>query len=312
MDTTRHTHDHDGLFRHEALLYVGDDEFVERIAAFVREGVEQGEPALVVVAAPKIDRLREKLGADADAVRFADMQEVGLNPARIIPAWQKFVSSFAADVPLRGVGEPIWSARAGDELVECQRHEALLNLAFPDAPLWLVCPYDIEALPAEVVEEARRSHPLVAAAGGSAPSDSYAAGALVGDVLPPAPARAQEIQFGYGGLERLRAFVHEHAARAGLDRDRRIEFVLATNEIASNSLEHGGGAGVLRFWSDPASVVCEISDRGRLDDPLADRRLPAHDGARGRGFWIANHVCDLVQVRSGPDGTVVRLHMTRR
>jgi anti-sigma regulatory factor (Ser/Thr protein kinase) len=88
--------------------------------------------------------------------------------------------------------------------------------------------------------------------------------------------------------------------------------VLAVNEIASNSLEHGGGAGVLRFWSDSTTVVCEISDVGRLDDPLADRRLPARDGARGRGFWIANHVCDLVQVRSGADGTVVRLHLTRR
>ena len=87
--------------------------------------------------------------------------------------------------------------------------------------------------------------------------------------------------------------------------------MLAANEIASNSLEHGGGAGVLRFWSDPAAVVCEVADAGRLDDPLADRRLPARDGARGRGFWIANHVCDLVQVRSGADGTIVRLHVRR-
>src|SRR4029079_12151351 len=177
MDTTNHTHEHDGPFRHEALLYAGEDEFVERIAAFVREGVDAGEPSLVVVAAPKIDRLRPERGADAEAVRFADMQKVGTNPARIIPAWQQFVSSHAPDLPLRGVGEPIWAARMGDELVECQRQEALLNLAFPDAPLWLVCPYDVEALPAEVVEEARRSHPLVAAAGGTARSDAYAVGA---------------------------------------------------------------------------------------------------------------------------------------
>src|SRR4051794_4648204 len=98
MDTTNHTHDHEGPFRHEALLYAGDDEFVERVAAFVREGVETGEPSLVVVAAPKIERLREELGADAEAVWFADMQEVGSNPARIIPAWQRFVSSYAPDL----------------------------------------------------------------------------------------------------------------------------------------------------------------------------------------------------------------------
>jgi MEDS: MEthanogen/methylotroph, DcmR Sensory domain len=44
---------------------------------------------------------------------------------------------------LRGIGEPLFATRSADELVECQRHEALLNLAFQDAPgFWLLCPYD--------------------------------------------------------------------------------------------------------------------------------------------------------------------------
>ena len=48
------------------------------------------------------------------------------------------------------------------ELAECQLHEALLNMAVhPDTPLWLLCPYDVESLPASVVEEAHRSHPVV-------------------------------------------------------------------------------------------------------------------------------------------------------
>ena len=29
----------------------------------------------------------------------------------------------------------------------------------------------------------------------------------------------------------------------------------------------------------------------------------------GHGLWLANQVCDLVQVRSFPTGTVVRLHL---
>ena len=29
-----------------------------------------------------------------------------------------------------------------------------------------------------------------------------------------------------------------------------------------------------------------------------------------RGLWLANRLCDLVQVRSGEQGTVVRLHVT--
>jgi hypothetical protein len=46
-----------------------------------------------------------------------------------------------------------------------------------------------------------------------------------------------------------------------------------------------------------------------IDDPLAGRERPAglHDG--GRGLWMVNHLCDLVQVRSSPAGTVVRLRL---
>ena len=31
----------------------------------------------------------------------------------------------------------------------------------------------------------------------------------------------------------------------------------------------------------------------------------------GRGMWLANQLCDLVQLRSSPEGTVVRMHMQR-
>ena len=31
--------------------------------------------------------------------------------------------------------------------------------------------------------------------------------------------------------------------------------------------------------------------------------------AASRGFWVVNQLCDLVQVRSTPAGSAVRLHM---
>src|SRR5262245_14796500 len=94
----------EGRFRHEALFYDGDDEFVALSAAFLRDGIENGEPSLVVVSAPKIGRLRAELGPLAAAVQFADMAEVGRNPARIIPAWHAFVATrAAAGTRLRGI-----------------------------------------------------------------------------------------------------------------------------------------------------------------------------------------------------------------
>jgi hypothetical protein len=50
-------------------------------------------------------------------------------------------------------------------------------------------------------------------------------------------------------------------------------------------------------------------DRGALRDRLAGRIRPALDARNGRGVWFANAICDLVQIRSQADGTVVRVHM---
>ena len=44
---------------------------------------------------------------DTVVVAFADMANVGANPARIIPAWSDFVASHSGSGrPLRGIGEP--------------------------------------------------------------------------------------------------------------------------------------------------------------------------------------------------------------
>ena len=85
--------------------------------------------------------------------------------------------------------------------------------------------------------------------------------------------------------------------------------MLCADELAANSLLHGGGRGELRVWRDGAALVCEVSDTGTIDDPLAGRRVPSLDRVGGRGLWLANQLCDLVQLRSGPAGTVVRLHV---
>ena len=148
-------------FRHEALLYAGEDGFLEGTLPFLRAGLEAGEPMLVAVGARKVGLLRGELGSAADAVGFVDMAQLGANPARIIPAWFEFAGDAAREgTAIRGIGEPIWAGRSAPELVECQRHEALLNLAFADRPAFrLLCPYDTSALPAEVIEEACRSHP---------------------------------------------------------------------------------------------------------------------------------------------------------
>jgi anti-sigma regulatory factor (Ser/Thr protein kinase) len=304
-------------FRHEALLYAGEDGFLEGTVPFLRAGLEAQEPMLVAVSARKIGLLRSALGEGAEAVGFLDMGEIGANPARIIPAWEEFVGARAApDAPLRGIGEPIWAERSAPELVECQRHESLLNLAFAGASAFrLLCPYDTDALPPAVVEEAHRSHPHLVEDGVERPSEAcrdLTAVAAPFDVpLPAPPAGTPEMAFERAGLPAVRGFAARHAAGSGLTAARTGDLVLATGEIAANSVRHGGGGGVARAWSENGSVLVEIRDGGRIADPLAGRRRPVEAQVGGWGLWLANHLCDLVQVRAVPGGTVVRLHMRR-
>jgi anti-sigma regulatory factor (Ser/Thr protein kinase) len=301
-----------GRFRHEAFLYSGVAEFVTGSTSFIRRAVSAGDPILVVVSRPKTDLLRGELGADAENVSFADMAEVGDNPARIIAAWRGFADAHAGASQLWGIGEPVYPGRSPTELAECQLHEALLNVAFDaSVPFWLLCPYDLEALAADVIDEAHRSHPFVARGESRVACDSFRPLDLAEPFARPVPVRpagAACLSFSSGGLRAVREFVAEHASRAGLDQRAAARVVLAVNEIATNSLRYGGGQGELRAWSDGHSLVCEVSDRGHITAPLAGRLPPAPEGGDEGGLWLANQLCDLVQIYSSPGGTAVRVY----
>jgi len=299
-------------FRHEAFFYADERQFIEGTTAFIRAAIEGDEPILVVVSARKIDLLRQRLEADARRIRFADMDHIGLNPARIIPAWTDFVTEHGGR-PVRGIGEPIWAERSAAELVECQRHESLLNVAFTEsAGFTLMCPYDTDALGQDVVDEACHSHPILTRDGSHWPSPAYPGvdelAKPFSTPLPHPPGSSISLAYQTGSLQGLRAHVWREAKLAGFDDIQTAELVTAVNELASNSLRHAGGRGELRTWHTTDALMCEISDDGRIDEPLAGRRRPGVHDCSGRGLWMVNQLCELVQVRSTPTGTTVRLH----
>lgn len=303
-------------FRHEVLYYAdGVNGFVAGTLPFVKRALAAREPVLVAVGAERIAGLREALGDEAERVRFADMRALGSNPARIIPAWREFLERHCADGgPAFGIGEPVWPGRSPAELVECQYHEALLNLAFDAGQAWhLLCPYDLDGLDDEVVEAARLSHPLIACDDGSATSASYSCAheppRPLEDPLPAPRTPVQERAFAIDDLRSLRRFVSAWASEEMLDDERGERLVLAVNELASNSVRHGGGRGKLLVWREADTLLCEVRDGGHIADPLAGRRRPAIEEHGGRGLWLVNQLCDLVQVRTSPSGSVVRTHM---
>ncbi|HEY6730236.1 MAG TPA: sensor histidine kinase [Solirubrobacterales bacterium] len=297
-------------FQHQALIYEGADDYLGGTMPFLRAALEAGKPTMVAVGQVQAELLLAELGGDAARIRFVDMWEAGRNPAAIIPLWREFVDEYQGR-EVCGIGEPVWADRSPAALEECHRHEALLNVAFASPPAWqLLCPYDACSLDQETIAKVAYSHRQIHWRGGVEESPAFEADPdCIAGELPPPPAPADMLTFGLGELGVVRRLVVAEAERAGIGRSGVADLVTAASELAANSVIHGGGSGTLRMWRGDGSLLVEIEDDGRIEDPLVGRLRPTVSQEGGRGLWIANQLCDLVQIRSGAAGTKVRLHV---
>lgn len=302
-------------FQHEAVFYFDEDGFLAGTLPFVRAAIAADEPILVAVDQPKIERLTKALGEDASRVRFRDMIELGRNPARIIAAWCDFVAEHRDNgTALRGIGEPAWPGRSDAEIEECHHHESLLNLAFADGPEFtLVCPYEVHALELDAIHSALATHPTLRVNGTRFASGAYvdpaaSAGPFAGE-LPPPPSAPEELRFAPGESRRCARFAFGAAERLGAEPRKARALAAAVNELAANSVRHAGAGGSVRVWREEDALLGEVSGGGRIADPLAGRLRPAPSAQSGRGLWLVNQLCELVQIRSSAAGTVVRVRL---
>ncbi|MFE1318164.1 anti-sigma factor RsbA family regulatory protein [Kitasatospora phosalacinea] len=302
----------DSAFRHELYPYDGDAQFLDGAMSFIRDAHAGSELVLVAVGAPKERMLRTELaGTDiAGGVTFLDTAALGRNPGRLIPAWRDWVAKAAEGLPVRGISESAWSEHSPAESAEFGYHEWLLNLAFAQSPAWwLLCPYDTAVLEPAAVESARRCHPMLLSEGAHGPNSAYVQEPYAFPELAPAADHPRELPYQRGMLSAVRAHITACAERHGLEDARLRELLIAATEVVGNSIKHGGGRGVLRTWVEGADLVCEFHDAGHLQDPLVGRLRPAVDQVGGRGLWLVQQLCDLVQIRSTAEaGTTVRLH----
>lgn len=304
----------DGGLSHLAFFYRDQRDYLAQIAAFARAGQKNGEPVLITVPRDKGSFLTDHLDGH---VRYADMTELGRNPARIIPEVLEFIDAHLGR-RVRYVGEPVWPGRSAAEMCEVTRHEALINLAFTGMPVTILCPYDAAVLPPSVVSNAERAHPAVLGNGHLAAA-GYSTGRSAGPAalppecrrpLPAPPAAAEALSY-ETDLRPMRRLVAGYAHRTGLPDERAANLVLAASEIAANTLRYTSAGGTMHIWHTGGEILCQITDQGWITDPLAGRiRRPPDE--RGHGLWVVNQVCDLVELRTGPAGTTIRMHMRIR
>jgi anti-sigma regulatory factor (Ser/Thr protein kinase) len=273
-------------FDHEAMFYRGDADFLAGLLPYIAEGLERDEAVVVVEPRPRFELLRDALGEVLDR-------------------------HTAAGRRVRGVGEPAFVGRRTAELVECRLHEFLVNHAFDGGRGWrLLCPYDQDQLPRAVTQAALRTHPVRSTSTSRLPSNDYVTDGHVAAFAERLPQPGDAVLrggFGPGDVPATRRTVAQWARSCGLP-DERVEVLeLAASELATNSIRHGGGGGTLAMWLDGSAAVIEFSDTGTLTDPLVGRRTPTLDQEGGRGVYLVNQLCDLVQLRSSRHGTTVRI-----
>jgi anti-sigma regulatory factor (Ser/Thr protein kinase) len=165
-----------------------------------------------------------------------------------------------------------------------------------------------------VVRGARHTHPVLATTEQRKASGDYApdeADELFATPLPrPADAVLRGI-YGDGDVPATRRTVAQFARTVGLPEEKVEVLELAASELATNSVRHGGGTGTVAMWLAPDAVVVEFSDSGRVADPLTGRLMPSREQLGGRGLFLVNQLCDLVQLRSSAAGTTIRISTWR-
>ena len=304
-------------FQHEAYLHRGDEEFLAGVLPYVRDGLARDETVVVVEPRSRLRLVGDALAGDADAVRFLDMAEVGVNPGRLLPLLTAAVTEHTgAGRGLRVVGEAAHSGRRPAELAECAALEALLNHVFDPGPAWrLLCGYDLAGLPEAAADVALRTHPCWSGPVGGGPSPVYVAAGDGADPagsggaapLPPPTDVVLRGDFGPADVRAVRRTVRQFARACGLSADQVDTLELAGSELAVRAVQQGGRTGSVGLWREPDAVVVEFTDAGRLEDPLAGLRRPGDRPASDLGLFLVHQLCDLVQVRTGPGGTTVRV-----
>jgi anti-sigma regulatory factor (Ser/Thr protein kinase) len=293
--------------RHGAFVYESRDAYVDHTVAFLREGLEAGEGAVVGDARGGLAVMREALGADADRVTFCDLGSTYSRPARTLAAYYGlFLGELQKAPSVRAVAE-VQLGPTADDFLQWAGYEAMTNMAYSHLPVWVVCTYNANGLPDPVLEAVWRTHPEVLTDGAHA-SHEFEDPREVVRAVTPEPSPLPDLRsFSVGDdLEAFRELLARELAVEMVPEPKALEVLVAGTEIAANALQHGGGIAQVRVGRAEGRFICEVVDRGNgFDDPLAGYLVP-REGS-GSGLWIARQLAWRVEFSRSSHGFTVRI-----
>ncbi len=301
---------------HEALLYDSDDEFLSVVVPFLEAGRSATEPTLVALAPRNEALVRSALAATSEITFLSGGRSYSRPAAAIRGLRERFEGYERAGVGrVRVVGEVLDPATP-QPWHPWARYEAAINHLFRDFDLWGLCPYNTQAVPQNVIEDVKRTHPQIATADGGHVAN--------GDYLEPAAFLASHPQPQPHKLEAENPLIElvnpteAEARRAvatlskcSLVRSDDLEnLVSGASESVANARQHGRPPILLRAWASPLEVLITITDTGTgPDDPYAGLR-PAHKELDGLGLWVTHQLCQHVEHTTTSNTFTIRLSAT--
>ncbi|HUA28220.1 MAG TPA: sensor histidine kinase [Streptosporangiaceae bacterium] len=321
-----------GTFQHGVCVYDDDRQFLEAAVPFLAEGLALGEPTLAVTTPANLELMSAALGKRAGEVDYAESAFFGRRPPQRVAAFYRYWKTRAAargransenggtaggPARVRVLAEPVWAGRSAREIAAWTRMESALNVVLAPASISMICPYDARTLGADIVADALCTHPAAITGERLSPSARYADPAAFARSHPGAPLAAPPADaaaFAFDGdLRALRRFISERAAEYGVEGDRADMLVLAVSEVGAYLKRRPPGGAVLRTWEQPGAVVCDFRQPGgSIDDPFLGLRPAELEPGDGDGLWLANQICDWMEIRSGADGCAVQLQVPSR
>ncbi|WP_067452909.1 anti-sigma factor RsbA family regulatory protein [Actinomadura macra] len=301
---------------HRAFLYKGTDEFLSVAVPYLESGLEKDQAVVAVVREPHLSALRDVLTVHGETIQYFDSAVFYQHPVHTLRDYQTIVST-SMPRTVCALAEPVWDGWDEQQTQEWIRYESLINVVFAGSGARALCPYDSGELTPHVLDEARRTHPLLLHDGRNGVNEEYVDPATFGAGCdrarrPGRPDGAEYLPIKGTDLHELRAFVAERALTHGLARQPAQNFITAVNEVAANALQHGIPPMGLWTWRDDADLVCEIGDNGFWQpSPLTGFIPPDSALQRGFGLWTVRLLVDLMELRAGWDGTFVRLRVRR-
>ena len=296
--------------RHDLFVYDSDDEFARFLGLFAEEGVEAGQPVLVVTDPRRRALLTDTLrGSDAETVTFIDRDGFYTRPEAALADYDAALAELlrTGAEAVRIYGE-LPERKTAQEWGAWLRYEAIIERAFAGQPIWLTCGYDSRAVPPEVLDGAWRAHREVHWHGWH-DNPLYEDPAAIVRSLEPAHdelpgLRELSLVQDMPGFRKLLA---RELAADGVTDVAAAEMVEAAVAVLVNAERHGYGLRRLRAGAVGERFVCEISDAGPgLGDPFAGW-LPPRRRDAPVGLWNARQLTRRLDLLSSPGGLTVRL-----